>query len=152
MIRERKELDRRWLWLGAAVILVLVYFSVRSLTRQRLPVRIATVERAPLASTLSTNGRVEPDMNYEYTSPLATTVKAVYVEPGDSVPAGKVLIVLDDVQAQARLATAESGVKTAQAALTPSRTMERRNSGKLQRLRLTATSWMCSRRNTTWTR
>jgi HlyD family secretion protein len=117
MIRERKELDRRWLWLGAAVILVLVYFSVRSLTRQRLPVRIATVERAPLASTLSTNGRVEPDMNYEYTNPLATTVKAVHVEPGDSVPAGKVLIVLDDVQAQARLATAESGVKTAQAAL-----------------------------------
>jgi HlyD family secretion protein len=117
MLKERKELDRRWLWLGAAIILVLVYFSVRALTRQRLPVRVSTVERAPLASTLSTNARVEPDSIYIYNSPISTTVKAVYVQPGDSVPAGKLLAVLDDAEARARLATAESGVKTAQAAL-----------------------------------
>jgi HlyD family secretion protein len=117
MMRERKELDRRWLWLGAAIILVVVYFLARNLTRQRLPVRIAKVEHAPLANTLSTNGHVEPDNPYEYISPVATTVKAVYVQPGDQVPAGKLLVVLDDVQARARLATAESGVKTAQAAL-----------------------------------
>lgn len=117
MIRERKELDRRWLWLGAAIILVLVYFSARALTRERLPVRMARVERAPLSSTLSTNGRVEPDKNQVYTSPIATTIKAVYVQQGDKVPAGKLLIVLDDLEARARLATAESGVKTAEAAL-----------------------------------
>jgi len=44
-------------------------------------------------------------------------VKAVYVQPGDVVPAGKLLIQLDDLQAEARVATAESGVKAAQAAL-----------------------------------
>jgi HlyD family secretion protein len=41
----------------------------------------------------------------------------VYVQPGDQVAAGKLLLVLDDVQARARVATAESGVKAAQAAL-----------------------------------
>jgi HlyD family secretion protein len=39
------------------------------------------------------------------------------VQPGDVVPAGKLLLVLDDTQARARVATAESGVKAAQAAL-----------------------------------
>jgi len=39
------------------------------------------------------------------------------VQPGDHVPAGKLLIQLDDVQPRARVASAESGVKSAQAAL-----------------------------------
>ncbi|MGA2349419.1 MAG: efflux RND transporter periplasmic adaptor subunit [Terracidiphilus sp.] len=71
----------------------------------------------PLVSTVSTNGRVEPEMNYEIHSPVSTTVKAVYVQPGDQVVAGKLLLLLDDVQARAREASAESGVKSAQAAL-----------------------------------
>jgi HlyD family secretion protein len=129
MIKERKELDRGWLWVGVAVILVIVFFSARALTRERLPVRIATVERAPLTSTLSTNGHVEPVMKIEFPSPIATTVKAVYVQPGDRVTKGKLLMVLDDVDARARLATAESGVKTAEAALeaaTQNGTLEQR--------------------------
>ena len=117
MARERKELDRRWLWLGAAIVLVVVFFSVRSLTREHLSVRVARAERSDMVSTVPTNGRVEPERNYEKHSPIATTVQAVYVKQGDKVPAGKLLLVLDDLQARARLASAESGVKTAQAML-----------------------------------
>jgi HlyD family secretion protein len=62
-----------------------------------------------------TNGRVEPDVNYQYHSPLSGLVKSVNVHPGDVVPAGKLLIQLDDLQAVARMATAQSGVKAAQA-------------------------------------
>lgn len=129
MAKERKQLDRRWLWLGMAVVLVLVFVSVRSLTREQLPIRAAQVSHQPLESTSSTNGRVEPEKNYEVHSPVAAVVKAVYVQPGDQVPAGKLLLVLEDVQARARLATAESGVKAAQAALestTQNGTLEQR--------------------------
>jgi HlyD family secretion protein len=117
MAQERKQLDRRWVWLGAAVVLVFVFISARSMLRERLPVRAVQVERQELSKTTATDGRVEPVENHEYTSPLATTVKAVHVQAGDKVPAGKLLMELDDVQARARLAAAESGVKTAQAAL-----------------------------------
>jgi HlyD family secretion protein len=117
MVRERKQLDRRWLWLGAAILLVFVFFAARSLLRERLPVRAVQVVREELSKTTATDGRVEPVAPYMYTSPIATTVKAVYAQPGDKVPAGKLLMVLDDVQARARLADAESGVKTAQTAL-----------------------------------
>jgi len=117
MVQQRKQLDRLWLWLGAAIVLIVVFFGAKSMLRERLPVRVAQVGREELHKTTATNGRVEPVMPYQYTSPIATTVKAVYVQPGDRVPAGKLLMVLDDVQARARLADAESGVKTAQAAL-----------------------------------
>jgi len=117
MAQERKQSGRLWLWMGAAVVIVLVFFTMRFLMRDRLPVREVQVGHEVLISTVSTNGRVEPEVNYEVHSPVATTVKAVYVQPGDQVPAGKLLMVLDDVQARARLATAESGVKTAQAAV-----------------------------------
>lgn len=117
MARERKELDRRWLWLGAAVLLVIVFFTARALTRDRLPVRVAQAARGQLSSTMSTNGRVEPDQNFEYVAPSSGSIRSVNVQEGDQVPAGKVLIALDDMQARARLATAESAVKAAQAAL-----------------------------------
>lgn len=115
MAKQSKQLDWRWVWLGAGVILVLVFFSVRSLTRGHLDVRAVQALRQPLVSTVNTNGRVEPEMNYQINCPISTTVKAVYVQPGDHVAAGKVLMVLDDLQARARLAAAESGVKNAQA-------------------------------------
>jgi HlyD family secretion protein len=116
MVRERKQLNWRWVWLGAALILVLVFMSVRSLTRDRLEVRVAQAAHRSLESTISTNGRVEPITPYEIAAPISTTVKAVYVQPGDVVPAGKLLLTLDDMVARAKLATAESGVKSAEAA------------------------------------
>jgi HlyD family secretion protein len=117
MAKESKQVNWRWVWLGAAIILVLVFVSVRSLTRERLQVRVEQASLGSLESTISTNGRVEPETNYEIFSPLASTVKAVYVQTGDHVTAGKVLLTLDDLQARARVAAGESGVKAAQAAL-----------------------------------
>ena len=116
MTQERKQLDRRWFWLGALLLTIAVFFAVRSLTRDRLPVRVAMAAHMPLQSTISTNGRVEPEVNYEVHSPIATTVKAVYVQPGDQVAAGQLLMVLDDTEARAREAAAQSGVMAAQAA------------------------------------
>jgi len=116
-MEERRQSGRLWLWLGAAVLVVAVFFVTRSLTRQHLMVREAHVSRQQLVNQISTNGRVAPVTNFEVHSPLSTTVKAVYVQQGDLVPAGKLLLELDDLQGRARVATAESGVKTAQAAL-----------------------------------
>jgi len=117
MAEARAQSSRLWLWIGAAVLLVAVFFTARSLLRERLPVRAAEVDRETLVTAVSTNGKVEPEKNYMFFSPLATTVKAVYVQPGDKVPAGKLLITLDDIDARARVAAAESGLKAAQASL-----------------------------------
>ncbi len=117
MAEDRSQARRVWLWIGSAILLIAVFYTARYLMRDRLPVREAQATRAELINTVPTNGRVEPEVNYQIVSPVATTVKAVYVQQGDQVAAGKLLMVLDDVEARARMATAESGVKAAEAAL-----------------------------------
>jgi len=135
MTNERRQMSWGWVWLGAAIILILVFIAVRSLTRERLDTRVAQVARGSLASTESTNGRVEPEMNQQITSPLSTTVKTVYVEPGDQVPAGKVLMLLNDMNARTELSAAQAAVKNAQAMLeaaTHNGTLEQRQASQAE--------------------
>lgn len=117
MAQERAQSSRLWLWIGLAIVLVAVFFTARFLLRDRLPVKAVQVKAEELVNTVSTNGHVEPEMNEPYYSPIATTVKAIFVQAGDHVPAGKLLMQLDDVDARARVAAAESAVKAAQAAV-----------------------------------
>ncbi len=117
MAEARTEKSRVWLWIAAGVVVIAVFFTAEYFLRDRLTVRVARVERETLHNTISTNGRVEPIVNYQYYSPINTTVKAVYAQAGDTVPKGKLLIVLDDVAARAQVAAAESAVRTAQANL-----------------------------------
>ena len=117
MVEERSQTSRRWLWIGAAVLLLAVFFTARYFLRERLPVRVASVEHQMLVNTVSTDGRVEPIDNHQFYSPIATTVKAVYAQEGDTVPAGKLLVTLDDSAAKAQVASAESAVTSAQANL-----------------------------------
>lgn len=115
--KNRSNRPRFWLWVGVAAVLILVFFVTRYLLRDQLSVRVAEVGHEELRNTISTNGLVEPSVDYSFYSPISTTVKSVEAMPGDKVPAGKVLLVLDDVDARAREASAQSGVKSAQVAL-----------------------------------
>lgn len=114
---QRSLWQQRWFWPVALLCTIAAFYALRSQTRSGLQVRVAEVARLPLASTISTNGRVEPVVNYQLNSPLAGNVKAVYVQAGQQVVAGQLLLALDDVEARAHLATAESGVRAAEAAL-----------------------------------
>ena len=117
MTEARAHSSRRRLWMGAILILIAVFFTARYVFRQRLPIRVAQARREVVVNTVSTNGHVEPVHPYDFYSPLSTTVRSVMVQEGDHVPAGKLLVQLDDLEARARVAAAESGVKTAQTAL-----------------------------------
>jgi HlyD family secretion protein len=117
MAEARTQINRRWFWIGAAVVLIAVFFTARFFLRDRLPVRVAQVQHEMLQNTVSTNGKVEPVAPYQFYSPLATTVKGLYAQEGDLVHSGKLILTLDDVAARAQVASAESAVKTAQAAL-----------------------------------
>lgn len=108
-------MDRRLLLLGALLVLFLVFYGVRAATRQRLTLRAAEVTRGELVSQISTNGKVEPQTNFEAHSPVSGTIKALDVHEGDKVTAGKLLLQMDDTEARARLASAVAALKGAQA-------------------------------------
>lgn len=117
MAERKKQRSRLWLWLGIVALLVAVFLIAHYLLRVQLPVREAQAVYQPLSKTVSTNGRVEPEKTYSFYSPISTTVKAVYVLEGDHVPAGKLLIQLDDTAALAKVAAAESALEQAQVTL-----------------------------------
>lgn len=104
-----------WLIVGLALLAGAVL--LRLMTRSVVPVRTAAATRGELVSTLSTNGKVEPVNNFAAYSPEPGTVKAVYVHEGEKVPAGKLLLSLDDSQAQSAVAAALAAERGAQAQL-----------------------------------
>jgi HlyD family secretion protein len=103
------------LWTLAAILLVIVFFAVRRLTREELPLRVARATIEDLVTTDSTNGKVEPQHNFEAHAPAPSTVKELYVRGGDLVPKGKLLLSLDDADALARSASALAALRGAQA-------------------------------------
>lgn len=62
---------------------------------KRSRIRTAVVEVGPVESTVSAAGRVVPAFERVITSPIASTIEAVYVKTGDSVATDKPLLTLD---------------------------------------------------------
>jgi HlyD family secretion protein len=85
-------------------------------TRHRpTPVRATIVERGPIRSLISTNGKIEPIQNFEAHAPVATTVRRLFVKEGDRVRKGQLLLQLDDADVRSTAARALAQIKSAQA-------------------------------------
>jgi HlyD family secretion protein len=103
--------------LGAALVLVvLAVLAVRSLTRERISIRTANASYQDLVKSFSTNGKVDPTDDFQVHAQAAGQVQDVYVNIGDHVKAGKLLLKMDDKYAIANLAHANSTLQAAQLA------------------------------------
>jgi HlyD family secretion protein len=97
--------------LAAIVVILLLSFSRQS----PLKVRAVTVQRGPILSLVSTNGKIEAIQNLEAHAPIATTVKRLLVKEGDRVRKGQLLLQLDDADIRSQAARAQAQIKAAQA-------------------------------------
>jgi len=104
----------RWIWLALALLAVVgILYSY--LHQTPLKVRSIGVERGPIRSVVSTNGKIEPVLNFEAHAPIATTVKRLLVKEGDHVRKGELLLELDDADIRTQAARAQAQIKAAQA-------------------------------------
>ena len=109
---------RRWIWIASALLVFLgILYSYVHQTP--LKVRAIPVNRGPIRSLVSTNGKVEPiqNFNFEAHAPIATTVKHILVKEGDRVRKGQLLLELDDTDIRSQAARALAQIKGAQANL-----------------------------------
>ena len=96
------------------VVLVIVAGGAYFLTpskRDRVTVRVANVERAPIVKAVPTNGKVEPLNDFQAHAPSPSTIEQIYVHLGDVVRPGQRLLLLDDSDAQLRVANARNAVQ-----------------------------------------
>jgi HlyD family secretion protein len=94
-----------------AAVALLAAFGLRR--GDPIPVRTALVERGRIRSLIATNGKIEPVLNFEAHAPVATSVRQVLVKEGDFVKKGRLLVVLDDADARAQSARAQTQLKAA---------------------------------------
>jgi HlyD family secretion protein len=92
---------------------VAVFYSY--LHQTPVKARIATVQRGPIRSLVSTNGKIEPIQYFEPHAPISTTVKRLLVKEGDHVRKGQLLLQLDDADIRSLAARAQAQIKAAQA-------------------------------------
>lgn len=103
---------RTWLIVGALAALATIPIFTRP---GPLKVRTTTVERGPIRSLISTNGKIEPIQNFEAHAPAPTTVKRLYVKEGDHVHRGQLLLQLDDADLRSQASKAQAQITAAQA-------------------------------------
>lgn len=109
---------RRWWVTALAVLGVVIVLAAFVLHRDdTVPVRTAVVGRGMIRSLVSTNGKIEPVNNFEAHAPVSTSVRRVLVKEGDSVKRGQLLVVLDDADARAQAARAQTQLRAALADL-----------------------------------
>jgi HlyD family secretion protein len=103
---------------GLAIILVgLAVYAVRSLSRERITIHTAGVTYQDLVKSASTNGKVEPLDDFRAQAPAAGRVDEIYVDVGQKVKAGQLLVRMDDKYALANLAHAQFTLKAAELAV-----------------------------------
>ena len=103
-------------WGSALILVALAVYAVRSITRQRVSVRVAQVTYQDLVKSFSTNGKVEPMDDFQVHAQAAGQVQEVYVDVGDKVKPGQLLLKMDDKYALANLAHANSTLRAAELA------------------------------------
>jgi HlyD family secretion protein len=101
----------------ALVLAVVVLAAFVSLRRSQVPIRVGHAQRETITASIATNGKIEALNNFEAHAPVATTVKKVYVQQGQWVKPGQLLLQLDDANARFQAARAEAQLKGTQADL-----------------------------------
>jgi HlyD family secretion protein len=114
---ETRRLNPLLLWVIFLTVIVLAYVIFRSSGRDVVEIKVATVTRQNLISSVSTNGKVEPIGEFQAYAPAAGVIAKVYVDVLQKVKAGNLLLKMDDSDARAKLASANAVLRTAEATL-----------------------------------
>lgn len=117
--RGRGRSVRRWASGGVLLLILLVAWALRGAFSRAQPVDpslVVEVSRGDIARSVVATGKIEPRVKVEIKSKASGIVKKIYVEAGDRVHRGQVLVELDREQLEARVREARANLLAAQAA------------------------------------
>src|SRR6202161_2255790 len=97
---------RKWIVLARVAALVLVLKIVVAGAAQAPAVPIVKVAREDLASSITSNGKVEPISPFVAHAQFPTFVERVMATEGQAVHPGQVVLILDDADTKSQRAQA----------------------------------------------
>jgi HlyD family secretion protein len=98
------------------LLVILVFLGIKLFSKDVVEIRVSEVTRQNLTSSVSTNGKVEPIDEFPAHAAAPGVVEKLYVELGQKVKAGDLLVRMNDSGAAARIAAATSALRTAEVA------------------------------------
>lgn len=99
------------------IVAVVVLAAFISLHRSQVTIRVGQASRETITASIATNGKIEALDNFQAYAPMPTTVKKIFVQQGDWVKPGQMLLRLDDADARLQAAKSEAQLKGAEADL-----------------------------------
>jgi len=129
--KEKKKKSNKILWILLALLVVLLVGAYIAKGNRPSGEKVTTqeVEKRTITETVSASGRVYPETEVKISSDVSGEIVELYVEEGDSVVQGQILLRVDPDSyesavergnasvsgAQANLATSRSGIKNSEA-------------------------------------
>jgi HlyD family secretion protein len=110
---EQKRSRHILLWVAGIAVLIAVVYSIRAVTRTVVRVVVAPVTYQTISEIEPTNGKVEPVEPFDAHAPGNGVIQNIYVNEGEHVKVGQPLLRMDDTDARARLASAQSALAQA---------------------------------------
>ncbi len=125
---------RRWrlllfLILGLSLT-TLAFFGIAAALRTNKdidPAKLTSVERGKLARSVVATGKIEPLKKIEVKSKASGIVKKIFIDYGEYVKQGQVLVELDKEELSARQREAQAALQAAEAAREAARAIHARN-------------------------
>jgi HlyD family secretion protein len=114
---EVKRTNPVLVWGAGLLLLALVVSGIRLLTRERIQVRVAQASFQNMRREVATNGKIEPIVEFQAHAAAPGVVTKLYVEVGDVVKPGTMLVRMADSDAQERLANSQLSINSAQVGL-----------------------------------
>jgi HlyD family secretion protein len=119
-LAKRLSRKRLGILIGMAVAVTGAGYGVAAAMRpnhQIDPAKLATIQRGDIAKSVVATGKIEPLAKVEVKSKASGIVERLYVDYGDVVKEGQVLVELDKEELQARVREAKATLLSAQADL-----------------------------------
>lgn len=126
-----KKKRRRWLKTTIIILVILIVgglITANLLKKKDTATEVTTVTatRGRLVQTVPGTGRVQPEVQVKISANVSGEITGIYVEEGDRVRKGDLLVTLDRKRYEAAVEQAESALKSAEAALQKSQSELRR--------------------------
>ncbi len=128
--RKKRRIGR---WIALVVVLIAgvsAIVVVRASMKPNTAIdasKLKTVEKDSIAKSVVATGKIEPLAKVEVKSKASGIVKRIFVNYGDHVRQGQVLVELDKVELAARVREAKASLQAAQAAMQSAQATNSRN-------------------------
>ena len=114
-----KKHKRRWVVVTVSLVgLIVIVLVVTAMTRGGAkidPSKLAKVEKGDLAKSVVATGKIQPIIKTEIKSKASGIVKKWYIDAGERVKTGQILVELDKVEISAQVRQAHAMLEAAQA-------------------------------------